>query len=44
MRELAIEVLGEVPDQFVDYMVMKENKSEKIYDPDPKVSARKKSK
>jgi copine 5/8/9 len=22
MRELAIEVLGEVPDQFVDYMVM----------------------
>jgi copine 5/8/9 len=23
MRELALEVLGEVPDQFVDYMVMK---------------------
>jgi hypothetical protein len=23
MRELALQVLGEVPDQFVDYMVMK---------------------
>ena len=33
MRELAIEVLGEVPDQFVDYMVMKENGDEKIYVP-----------
>ena len=37
MRELAIEVLGEVPDQFVDYMVMRESKSTKIYDPYPSV-------
>ena len=35
MRELAIEVLGEVPDQFVDYMIMMENDSEKIYNPYP---------
>ena len=34
MRELAIEVLGEVPDQFVDYMVMKDNGDEKIYVPE----------
>ena len=26
-------VLGELPDQFVDYMVMKENEKEKIYQP-----------
>jgi len=24
MRELALQVLGEVPDQFVDYMIMKQ--------------------
>ena len=30
-RELALEVLGELPDQFVDYMVMKENEPHKIY-------------
>lgn len=30
-RELALEVLGELPDQFVDYMVMKENEPTKIY-------------
>ena len=24
-RELALSVLGELPDQFVDYMVMKDN-------------------
>ena len=35
MRELAIEVLGEVPDQFVDYMIMMENDSDKIYNPHP---------
>ena len=37
-RELALEVLGELPDQFVDYMVMKENEPHKIYamhEPDP---------
>ena len=32
-RELAMEVLGELPDQFVDYMVMMENEREKIYQP-----------
>ena len=32
-RELALEVLGELPDQFVDYMVMKENEGHKIYKP-----------
>ena len=32
-RELALEVLGEIPDQFVDYMVMKEHESHKIYKP-----------
>ena len=26
-------VLGELPDQFVDYMVMKENERDKIYQP-----------
>lgn len=30
-RELALEVLGELPDQFVDYMVMKENEKHRIY-------------
>ena len=30
-RELALEVLGELPDQFVDYMVMKENEVHKVY-------------
>ena len=29
MRELALEVLGEVPDQFVDYTVMMESELEK---------------
>ena len=29
MRELALEVLGEVPDQFVDYTVMMESEVEK---------------
>ena len=33
-RELAMEVLGELPDQFVDYMVMKDNEKEKIYEPE----------
>ena len=33
-RELAMAVLGELPDQFVDYMVMKENEREKIYQPE----------
>jgi len=28
MRELALEVLGEVPDQFVDYMTMVTNTPE----------------
>ena len=32
-RELAMAVLGELPDQFVDYMVMKENEKHKIYQP-----------
>lgn len=32
-RELALEVLGELPDQFVDYMVMKENEKHKVYHP-----------
>ena len=31
MRELALEVLGEVPDQFVDYMVMKESEEDYIH-------------
>ena len=34
MRELAIEVLGEVPDQFVDYMVKKDKRDKKIYRPE----------
>ena len=32
-RELALEVLGELPGQFVDYMVMLENERHKIYKP-----------
>ncbi len=32
-RELAFEVLGELPDQFVDYQVMKENEKHLIYHP-----------
>lgn len=32
-RELALEVLGELPDQFVDYQVMKENEKHLIYKP-----------
>lgn len=32
-RELALEVLGELPDQFVDYMVMKDNERHKVYTP-----------
>ena len=32
-RELAMAVLGELPDQFVDYMVMKTNEKHKIYQP-----------
>lgn len=41
MRELALEVLGEVPDQFVDYMVMKESEEESLYkgiNPQPRYS------
>mmetsp|Transcript_4187 Transcript_4187/g.5160 ORF Transcript_4187/g.5160 Transcript_4187/m.5160 type:complete len:227 (-) Transcript_4187:243-923(-) len=37
-RELALEVLGELPDQFVDYMVMRENERHKIYEPPGKTS------
>ena len=33
MRELALEVLGEVPDSFVDYMVMKDNEPDQLYKP-----------
>ena len=33
MRELALEVLGEVPDQFVDYMVMKSVQPELLFNP-----------
>ena len=32
MRELALEVLGEVPDQFVDYQVMTKELPEMLYD------------
>ena len=35
-RELALEVLGELPDQFVDYMVMSENERHRIYSPPAK--------
>ena len=38
-RELAQEVLGELPDQFVDYMVMKDNERHKIYTPPGEPSA-----
>lgn len=31
MRELALEVLGEVPDQFVDYMVAKDSDKDYLY-------------
>lgn len=31
MRELALEVLGEVPDQFVDYMVMKSMQPDQLF-------------
>lgn len=31
MRELALEVLGEVPDQFVDYQVMTKELPEMLY-------------
>jgi hypothetical protein len=31
MRELALEVLGEVPDQFVDYMTMLAQSPEELY-------------
>lgn len=31
MRELAFEVLGEVPDQFVDYQVMREQQPERLF-------------
>lgn len=34
MRELALQVLGEVPDQFVDYMVMKRVALEQLYNPE----------
>ena len=38
-RELALEVLGELPDQFVDYMVMKDNERNRVYVPkNPPVS------
>ena len=30
---MALEVLGELPDQFVDYMVMKDNERHKVYVP-----------
>lgn len=33
MRELALQVLGEVPDQFVDYMIMKQVALEQLYNP-----------
>ena len=32
-RELAMEVLGELPDQFVDYQVMKDSERHRIYLP-----------
>lgn len=31
MRELAFEVLGEVPDQFIDYQVLREQEPDKLY-------------
>jgi len=33
MRELALEVLGEVPDQFVDYNVMKTVQKDQLFNP-----------
>jgi len=33
MRELALEVLGEVPDQFVDYNVMKSVQKDQLFNP-----------
>ncbi len=36
MRELALEVLGEVPDQFVDYMTMLDTDHPKLFYPDVK--------
>ena len=35
MRELALEVLGEVPDQFVDYQVMTQELPEMLYQHKP---------
>lgn len=35
MRELALEVLGEVPDQFVDYMTMVAQTPDQLYNPEP---------
>lgn len=35
MRELALQVLDELPDQFIDYMIMKETEPESIYNPPP---------
>ena len=35
MRELALEVLGEVPDQFVDYQVMTKELPEMLYQHNP---------
>ena len=35
MRELALEVLGEVPDQFVDYMVMMKVTPDQLFHVDP---------
>jgi len=35
MRELALQVLDELPNQFVDYMLMKETEPESVYNPPP---------
>jgi hypothetical protein len=31
MRELALAVLDEIPDQFIDYMILKETEPQNIY-------------
>jgi hypothetical protein len=33
MRELALQVLDELPDQFIDYMIMKDTAPDQIYNP-----------
>lgn len=35
MRELALAVLDEIPDQFIDYMILKETEPQNIYQPTP---------